>query len=194
MASPAWSICARPPSRYIAPLPRSYVFTLLHEDHSPVWRRWAECLGFNVMPRQHELAARACSPSQQELAARADTSSQHELATRARTSSQHAPTRALSTSWQHELVRARSTSQLEPSQHELAARASSSRATSELEHGTRLASLFARLAPLSAPLPHHRTADGALAALSGSSVQFTIVGFSNRQFAVLQLPPPKLRL
>ena len=60
-----------------------------------------------------------------------------------------------------------------PRQHELAARASSSSATSELEHGTRLAPLFARHAPLSAPLPHYRTADGALAALSGSSVQFT---------------------
>ena len=109
----------------------------------------AFCLGFNVMPRQHELAARASR------------------------SSQHAPTRALSTSSQHEHARARSTSQLEPSQHELAARASSSSATSELEHGTRLAPLFARHAPLSAPLPHHRTADGALAAWSGSSVQFT---------------------
>ena len=49
----------------------------------------AFCLGFNVMPRQHELAARASR------------------------SSQHAPTRALSTSSQHEHARARSTSQLE---------------------------------------------------------------------------------
>ena len=65
MASPAWSICARPPPRYVAPSPRSYVFTLLHEDHSPIWRRWAECLGLNVMPRQHELA-RARSTSQLE--------------------------------------------------------------------------------------------------------------------------------
>ena len=98
------------------------------------------------MPRQHELAARARSPSQQELAARTDTSSQHELATRFRTSSQHEPARA-------QPARARSTSS-----HELAARASSSpasssRATSELEHRTRLAPLFARHAPLSAPSP-----------------------------------------
>ena len=46
------------------------------------------CLGFNVMSRQHELAARARSPSQQELPARADTSSQHELATRALSTNQ----------------------------------------------------------------------------------------------------------
>ena len=56
---------------------------------------YTDCLGFNVMPRQHELAARA------------DTSSQHELATRARTSSQHEPARA-------QPAQARSTSQLEP--------------------------------------------------------------------------------
>ena len=59
------------------------------------------------------------------------------------------------------------------SQHELATRASSSRATSELEHGTRLAPLFARHGPLSAPLLHHRTADGALAAMSGTSSRAT---------------------
>ena len=92
--------------------------------------------------RRHELSVRARNTSSHELAARASSSP-------ASTSSQH-----------------------EPSRHELAARASSSRATSELEHGTRLAPLFASHAPLSAPLPHHRTADGALAALSGSSVQF----------------------
>ena len=33
---------------FVAPPPRSYVFTLLNEDHSPVWRRWAECSGFYI--------------------------------------------------------------------------------------------------------------------------------------------------
>ena len=48
MASPAWSIFVRPPQLFVAPPPRSYVFTLLNEDHSPVWRRWAECSGFHI--------------------------------------------------------------------------------------------------------------------------------------------------
>ena len=47
MESLAWSICARLPQLFVAPSPRSYVFTLQNKDHSPVWRRWAECLEFN---------------------------------------------------------------------------------------------------------------------------------------------------
>ena len=54
MESLAWSICVRPPQLFVAPSPRSYDFTLLNKDHSPVWRRWAECSGFNLYRRRRE--------------------------------------------------------------------------------------------------------------------------------------------
>ena len=54
MESLAWSICVRPPQLFVASSPRSFVFTLLNKDHSPVWRRWAECSGFNLYPRRRE--------------------------------------------------------------------------------------------------------------------------------------------
>ena len=72
MESLAWSICVRPPQLFVAPLPRSFVFILLNKDHSPVWRRWAECSGFEAPPNpeheKHELvspSSPACSSSQQ---------------------------------------------------------------------------------------------------------------------------------
>ena len=54
MESLAWSICVRPPQLFVAPSPRSLVFIMLNKDHSPVWRRWAECSGFNLYPRRRE--------------------------------------------------------------------------------------------------------------------------------------------
>ena len=54
MESLAWSICVRQPQLFVAPSPRSFVFNLLNKDHSPVWRRWAECSGFSPYRRRRE--------------------------------------------------------------------------------------------------------------------------------------------
>ena len=49
MESLAWS-----PQLFVAPSPRSYVFTLLNEVRSPVWQRWVECSEFSVHTRFSE--------------------------------------------------------------------------------------------------------------------------------------------
>ena len=48
MASPAWSIFARPPRLFAAPSPRSYASSLLNRFCSPIRRRWAECWEFSI--------------------------------------------------------------------------------------------------------------------------------------------------
>ena len=48
MALLACTSYVRPPHRYAAPSPRSFSYIHRNEDRSPVWRRWAECLRFNV--------------------------------------------------------------------------------------------------------------------------------------------------
>ena len=96
MVSLEWSTFARPPLRYAAPSPRSYISILPIEDHSPIRRRWAECSEFDVNADTESVFLYSSSTTKLELELGTRLEPRHNRArARARNQARSAPLSAI---------------------------------------------------------------------------------------------------